>query len=204
MSSRDKINQTLVVYNKIAKKYSDRWINDTTMNEQLLKFINHLGNKKKVLDVGCGTGRDVKFLKDQGIEAMGIDISPEMIEISKKIVKNGHFIVKDMLEMNFEPETFNGIWACASVMHLPKVFLDKILSDFNRILCKDGILYLSVQRGEGGKYVEDGRYFEYYQIDEITEHLKLNGFNIIEILSNLSTKNTFNQPITIKWIIYTA
>lgn len=204
MSVREEIFKTLDVYNNIANAYSDRWINDTSMNDQLLKFINHLVDGKKVLDVGSGTGRDVKYFKKQGVDALGIDISPEMVKISKKNVVDGQFIVMDMLEMNFDPETFNGIWACASVMHLPKLYFDQVLKNFNKLLTTNGILYLSVQRGEGSEYVEDGRYFEYFQPNEVIEYLKINGFQVIESLSNFSTKNTFNKPKTIEWINFYA
>jgi len=199
------IENTTNTYNKIAHTYSQCWLKNSGMENCLNKFINELPQRSNVIDIGCGVGRDVKYLIEQGINTIGIDLSVEMLNEAKKIVPLAKFYEMDMRNIEFSENSFNGIWACASVLHMPKFFISHILDEFYRILKKGGILFLSMQEGDVEEFHEpEGRFFTYYKKDELTDILIQNKFDIFDVNSKESGKNTFNKQLITKWINFFA
>lgn len=192
---KDETEVTKETYNKVAKRYDSA--DYKVMEDVLRKFINYLGEngrKKLILDAGCGTGRDVKYFLDRGLDIIGIDFSESIIEEAKRRVSNGDFKLMDMRNLGFPDNTFDGIWACASLLHLPKYEVKKVLVDFNRVLKPKGILFVLVREGKGEKMVEDKygpRFFAFYSLMELRELLEKNGFEIVEIFSK---KDRLGRP----------
>ncbi len=94
----------------------------------------------------------------------------------------------DMRKLEFKPETFNGLWACVSLLHIPKKECLKTLQGFNRVLKKNGLLYVSVKKGEGEKMIakdyfknNEKKFFAFYTENEITELTRKAGFKIISV-----------------------
>lgn len=196
----DIIDRTTSTYNKIAHTYSKCWLGDPVMKQSLDIFISALPPNSYVADIGCGVGRDVKYLLDHGINAIGVDISREMLKEAKIVIPNGIFYVMDMRALAISSNSLDGVWACASVLHMPKQFIDQIIDEFYRILRIDGILFLSMQESDVDELHEpEGRYFAYYKRDELISILCHHKFNIIEMTANVSNKNTFNKPVSSKW-----
>jgi ubiquinone/menaquinone biosynthesis C-methylase UbiE len=153
-----------------------------------------------ILDAGCGTGRDVRFFKDKGVRATGIDISFYMLIEAKIICPEGRFCVMDMNNLAFNDEMFDGVWACASVIHLPRSHLSETLREFHRVLKKQGILYLSMKQGVTEGYSEDGRFTAYYTDPMLSEALDANGFEMLNTDHNCAQKSTFSRSTPEKWI----
>lgn len=194
------IKSTIFTYNKIVNCYSECWSNDERMHNMLQKFLTLLPERSFVVDIGCGTGRDVKYLIDYGVDAIGIDLSIGMLKEAKRIIPVDKFIIMDMRTLGLPSEMFNGIWACASVIHIPKYQIEMVLKGFYRILKRDGILFLAMQEGENELFMPDGRFYAYYKREEIKRLLQKYNFQIIDFESNESQKNTFNGSKVIKWI----
>ncbi|MFH0889840.1 MAG: class I SAM-dependent methyltransferase [Candidatus Aenigmatarchaeota archaeon] len=175
-------------YDKSASLWAD---NHWTHNQEkdlglipiLKKFVEIIGNRGSVLDAGCGPGRDTKFLLECGIKTIGIDFSDGMLEEAKKRVPNGDFRKMDMRVLDFEDNAFEGVWACASLLHFPKNEISKSLKEFGRVLKPNGILCALVKEGtgEGIETEKYGpRFFAYYQKEEFENKVKESGFEVVD------------------------
>ena len=180
---KDYLKKTIETYNKIAKIYSD-YTFGLVLQYHLNEFISLLPKKARILDAGCGSGRDVTYLTDYGFDVIGIDISDGLLEEAKKRAK-GEFKKMDITDMKFKDGEFDGIWSCATLLHLKKEDIPKVLKDFNKILKKDGVLFINVKEGVGEEirkkkeYNDLPRLFVYYSISEILNLVKEAGFEVI-------------------------
>ena len=154
------------------------------------KFISLLKKNSLILDLGCGPGRDAKIFAGRGFKVIGVDLSESMIKAAKERVKNAEFRVMDMLKLDFKDNYFDGIWASASFVHIPKRGIPKALKEARRVLKEKGIFYLSVKEGKGEVLEPDRRYggvekfWSFFKQEEIKEMLKKTGFDIIETYIN--------------------
>ena len=112
---------------KITKKYYNQnaatWvIKQSNLNYCLLDFKEYqeLLPRGKVLDLGCGTGRDASLFLPAGYDYTGIDLSDGMVFEAKKLFSKGKFMVMDLSNLEFDDELFDGIWSFAAYLHLPK------------------------------------------------------------------------------------
>jgi len=181
---REKFKIAIRTYNKIAKIYS-KFTFHKLSQYQLNKFISMLPKKAKVLDAGCGSGRDAGYFKEYGLDVTAIDAAEKMVEEAKKNVKGIKFKKMDMTKTDFKDNTFDGIWSAASLVHNDKKNIPKILGELKRVLKDEGVLYISVKEGDGEeikkeeKYNNEPRPFVYYTLPEIEDMVKQAGFQIL-------------------------
>ena len=119
-------------------------------------FLAMLPETGTILDAGCGSGRDSKIFLDRGYSVTAIDASEKMVEATANLTG----LVARRLQfqqMEFDNK-FDGIWACASLLHVPRAEIDTILNAFARALRPNGVCYLSFKEGDGER-VQDGRLF---------------------------------------------
>ena len=109
------------------------------------------------MDLGCGSGRDVKWFRDHGYHAYGLDASEKLARIACE--KLGIPVEVGFIEEWIAEETFDGIWCCASLVHLDDNRIDQFLSNLRYNLKKGGALFISVKENIDSGVVEDGRYF---------------------------------------------
>jgi len=183
-SIKQQLQEAIQAYDKIAKIYADNHYGKL-LQYQLNTFISLL-NGKRILDTGCGMGRDVEYFLDEGYDARGIDLSEGMLEEAQQRVPQGSFEKMDMRETSFATESFHGIWCMASLADIPREEAPLVLKEFHRILRKKGILYLAVKHGEGQEIKKKEKYnglpriYVYYQKAELEKLLKEQGFTIYE------------------------
>lgn len=185
MKNEDLIETTIISYDEVAEEYS-RFHSKESFENRLDTFINILSDNGLVLDVGCGCGRDTKYLLDRGIDTIGIDLSLGMIDQAKKYVPNAKFLQMDMRKLEFEESSFDGILAMASVLHIPKAQMPELLAEFRRVLRDNGLLYITVMIGTGEKFVEKSaavpgmgpRFFAFYNEKELRNILIQTGYEI--------------------------
>lgn len=181
---KEKLKLAIKTYNKIAKIYS-KYTFHKISQYQLNKFISMLPKEAKVLDAGCGSGRDAQYFKDYKLDVIGIDAAEKMVEEAKKNVKGVKFKHMNMMDMNFKDKSFDGIWAAASLLNNERADLPKILGELKRVLKDEGSFYVSVKEGEGEEIVKDEKYNNeprpvvYYKQVEIEEELKKAGFKVV-------------------------
>lgn len=188
---KDKLKQIIETYNKIAKQYA-QYTETELMQYQLSKFASVLPGKK-VLDAGCGAGRDVAYLSEDGLDVIGIDISEGILEEAKKRYPKLKFKPMDFSNMKFKDKSFDGIWCMAGLIHTDRNDIPKVLKEFSRVLNENGILYIAVVEGTGEqeikkeKYANEPRTYVYFKQDEIEKYLTDAGFQIMD--SEVSDSN---------------
>lgn len=121
------------------------------------------------MDAGCGSGRDSLFLKSKGFQVTAFDASEQMVKLSSKLLG------QEVLLMSFEnlqlPEQYDGIWACASLLHVKRSKLPGVLAKLAEHLKPSGVFYLSFKYGDEEVW-KGGRYFNYLHRQSFQEILK--------------------------------
>lgn len=167
---------TIAYYNINAQSFYDRTIN-ADLSHFHTKFLDFLPEKAHVLDAGCGSGRDAKYFQSQGYNVTAFDASEEMVRLSTKET-NQPTLHLHFQDLTFK-EVFDGVWANASLLHVPYLETKKIYTNIYNALKPGGIFYASYKYGERHMSVE-GR--EFYNMTEATILPYLEGlFEIIEI-----------------------
>lgn len=148
-------DKTLEYYEKHAEDfYRDTVYADVTELYQL--FLDKLPSKARILDLGCGSGRDSKHFKELGYEVTAMDGSPELCRLASLNIGQ-QVVCKTFAEIN-DQNAFDGIWACASLLHVPAEELKAVLEQLKKALVPKGILYASFKYGNSERN-KDGRYF---------------------------------------------
>lgn len=169
--------ETINYYNKNAKEFADRTVN-TDMGFCQNKFISLLDKGAYILDAGCGSGRDSKFFIGKGFNVIAIDASSEMCLLASRYTGLKVECIR-FGEMEFNNK-FDGIWACASLLHIEKKELPYILCRFNKALKPGGIVYASFKYGNKEEH-RLGRFFSDYNTDEVKKTFLSGGlFELVE------------------------
>ena len=146
---------TLGYYEENAQKFSDATAN-VEFSAMQERFEAYLAPGAKILDFGCGSGRDAKRFIDDGFDVVATDGSPEMCKLAEKLI--GRPVRNELFSELDEVAVYDGIWACSSILHLPKPELKCVLAKMERALKPGAIAYTSFKLGtfEG---MRNGRYF---------------------------------------------
>ncbi len=170
-------------YNQIAAIYQSANQNRGMIADQLEKFIVSLPNKPRVLDLGCGPGFDTFAMRKNGLQAIGFDLAMEMLRIGHE--KYAVPLVQADL-FHIPVSRVDGVWACASLLHLNRADMPAALKEIARVLTPDGIFYLSLKWGKGSDWKEKSyrekapRYFTYWLPETIDPLLSAAGFTIYD------------------------
>jgi ubiquinone/menaquinone biosynthesis C-methylase UbiE len=195
------------VYDKIAEEYYKNKKGLYPKND-LEKFLYYLSQGSSILDLGCGPGQASKIFCERKYLVTGLDFSEEMIKIGKKEIPNAKFILEDIRNLNkvFRNEMFEGAWACASLLHIPKKDIPSVFNQVYNVLKNQGVFYVSVKEGEGEKDLTDERYdnikrhFSYFKKEEIISLLKESKFRPIYFSSNRRDYSKDPEHIWINFI----
>lgn len=193
------IKKTISFYDLNTEEYFSKTLNLGDIF-WIKKFISYLPDDAKILDLGCGFGRDSRIFSSNKFDTYGIDLSSKMIEKAKEFSPKTKFFVMDMLKLKFDDNFFDGVWGSASLLHLNKKDADLTILEIKRVLKNNGFLYLNLKEGFGEKNIIDERYkgvekfYSYYQEKEIREKLDKNNFEVIDLVienkPNEAYKNT--------------
>ena len=149
------MDDTLQYYNQHAKAYVDS-TRDVEFSQTQERFLQYLEPGARILDFGCGSGRDTKYFRNRGFQVEAVDGSAEFVRIASEYT--GINVRRMLFQDLDEVERYDGIWACSSILHLPCAELEVVLGKMARALRRRGIVYTSFKYGteEGGR---SGRYF---------------------------------------------
>jgi SAM-dependent methyltransferase len=140
------------------------------------EFLPLVPTGGKILDAGCGSGRDSVYFKQQGFSVTAFDASGEAAQIASRAIGQP---VNVMTFLDVKSiEEFDGIWACASLLHVPQTQMDEALSCLSRSLKVGGVIYVSFKYGEC-EGERSGRFFNDYDETKPTtllnKHPELNS-----------------------------
>lgn len=172
------MNSTIQYYNEHAEEYFKETI-DINIEDFRKKFISLLPKNAKIIDIGCGSGRDVKAFSEMGYNAIGLDIAENLSATAKQHL-NIDIIYENMINWK-SSEPFDGMWCCGSLLHLHDDELQSFLQNLKYNLKQDGIIFISVKEGIPTGTNKDGRYFHNYTQNEICDILNKAGLEIIDI-----------------------
>ncbi len=173
----DMTDQTLNYYNEKSELFT----NDTAeleFSDIQDSFLKYLEKGSLILDFGCGSGRDSRYFLKRGYQVEAVDGSHEMVKIASKLTGLN---VKQMLfnELD-EYEKYDGIFACASILHVPYTELSDIFRRLKKAVKKNGFIYVSFKYGEYEGY-RNGRYFTDLNEERFQNILnEVQGLSIIE------------------------
>ena len=162
------MDKTLNYYNENAQSFASGTVS-VEFTEMQDRFLEKLDPGAYILDFGCGAGRDTKYFLSQGYRVDAIDGSEQLCRIASD---HTGIKVRQILFQELEAnEKYDGIWACASILHLPKKELKEVLKKMLTALKTDGWIYTSFKYGEyeGNR---NGRYFTDFTIDTFTDFVQ--------------------------------
>ncbi len=146
---------TLKYYQDNAQTFFDGTVN-VDMSSLYDTFTKHLAPGARVLDAGCGSGRDAKAFKEMGYQVEAFDASTAMVELARE--HTGLPVqVKAFADVE-RKEEFDGIWCCASLLHVPSLELPGVMRRLADALKPGGVWYVSFKYGVAEREV-DGRMF---------------------------------------------
>ena len=166
MSQQD----TIAFYNQNAQFFIKQTL-DVDMSAIYNIFLTKLTNNcisyngeifPKILDLGCGSGRDSLFFSKLGFDVVAIDGSTNIINITKNIHDQSNITWENLsfddVINHYERYSFTGIWACASLLHIPYIELPVLINQLLALLNTHGVFYASFKYGNNER-VKDGRFF---------------------------------------------
>ncbi len=171
------MNNTLDYYDNNAQKFVSGTL-DVEFTETQDKFLSYLPESGMILDFGCGSGRDTRYFLSNGYKVDAVDGSETLCKIA---AENTGIKVRQMLFSQLdEHEKYDGIWACASVLHLTKDELRTVLNKMIRAVKPNGYIYISFKYGEFEGYRAE-RYFTDFTENTFSSFLTaFSGIMLIE------------------------
>lgn len=183
IESREKEKRTLSYYDENAAAFCEGTRN-ADMSEMRGRFLQYLKPGTLILDAGCGSGRDSKFFMESGYRVVAIDGSEKICRLASKYL--GQEVQCRRFEEIDEKEVYDGIWACASLLHVSYKLLPKVIAKLVDSLVDGGVLYASFKYGEeereaGGRYFTDLREEGWKKVlEEAEEEMKESRLETVE------------------------
>ena len=176
-------DKTIAYYNSHTKEFTERTV-EADMSFCQEKFLKLLPPGAVILDAGCGSGRDSRFFLNHGMQIQAIDASVEICRQASA------YIGQPVKCMRFDEldcsQMFDGIWACASLLHVEKKALPGILQKFHRALKTKGVFYASFKYGDGEEERLE-RFFSDYRLEEIEQVFLQDG--LFELVESFETED---------------
>ncbi|HLD31771.1 MAG TPA: class I SAM-dependent methyltransferase [Patescibacteria group bacterium] len=204
MPDKSAVARTIQTYEQTAANYHKTHFDINEIKDIADFFIQNLKGQK-ILDIGCGPGRDVKYFAEQNLKVIGIDLTANFVKIASQNVSNAKFIQTDMRKLDFQDSSFDGIWACASFFHIPKKDAKNALLGFRRVLKSSGLMFISIKAGTGEGSIqkeEDGgrtKFYALYTEDEFKNLIESCDFKILNMIIK-KEKDIDNVQIENTWI----
>jgi SAM-dependent methyltransferase len=167
---------TLAHYNQHAESFWEG-TRDHDVSQNRNALLDHLigPGPFRILDFGCGPGRDLRAFKDLGHEAIGLDGAERFVELARRY-SDCDVWHQDFLGLDLPPEYFHGVFANASLFHVPSRELPRILKELWATLKPGGVLFSSNPRGDNEEGWSGERYGVYYNYESWREIVTVAGF----------------------------
>ena len=186
----ESVASTIATYERVAPEYRERHADRSVVAGAVETFLDALDETdgERVLDVGCGPGWESATFRERGLDVTAIDLSRAFLDTTGEVAPGVARARMDMRMLGFAEDPFDGLWSCASLLHVPRADADDTLGEFRRVLRPDGVLFCAVARGEGVRTSEseaygerDKRRFTLYTPDELRERAIAAGFVVEEL-----------------------
>jgi SAM-dependent methyltransferase len=173
---------TIAEYQATAERFRDgTWAHDVSQNRQALVAAMPC-NPGRILDFGCGPGRDLVAFRAAGHEVIGLDATPAFVEMAQR-ASGCEVWQQNFLNLDLPEQFFDGIFANASLLHVPQAQMTRILGDLQRSLVPHGAIVMSLARGYGEGFIDrptGQRYTSYWEYATIAPLITQAGLSIVE------------------------
>ena len=146
----------------------------------LRSLRSDFGSRPRVLDLGSGPSGDAWRLTDAGASVICLDASFQMLKQGQQRSAPAWATCGDIIDTPFASGSFRGVWACASLVHIPRAAMHAALAEIRRILADGGWLYFALRRGDGDRHANShtgaARLFSYFADNELRRALITTGF----------------------------
>ncbi|MFW6297603.1 MAG: class I SAM-dependent methyltransferase [Desulfosalsimonas sp.] len=182
-------------YHQHAEEYFQRTV-AIDPSSFLTDFVRLLPPRATILDLGCGSGRDLRWLRQQGFAGTGLEQSPALARLAAEH-SGCPVITGDFETFDFSQSSFDALLASGSLVHTPHQRLPGIISRAARTLPPAGIFYISLKQGRGHRTDALGRPFYYWQDPDLRALFARIGLNILNFATSNSALNSSDQ-----WLAY--
>ena len=190
MNQRPRPDGLRDTYDRIAADWAKDHEGDTWWRDGTATFASLLPQAARVLDAGCGSGQKARFFQDRGFRVLGIDFSEKLLEIARQTATASDFRLLDLRDIRTLPEQFDGVFAQASLLHIPKTETFSVIEGMVSRLLPQGLLYIAVKTQRPGHPEEEmvtendygydyERFFSYYTLDEMRGHVDRLGLSLV-------------------------
>ncbi len=201
-STTQLVLQTIDAYERSAKECVARWSKRRHRRPPLLaEWLTHLPADARLLDLGCGGGQDADDLDRRGYRVVGVDRTSALLLAGRRRYRSLPLVRADLRSLPFQAMAFDGLWAAASLMHLPKPDARRILADLCKLVRPGGLFAATVTYGMKSRLVTDGwvpgRYFARWRKDELARAVRRAGWEIVslQVVSNQERKGRWINVI---------
>jgi SAM-dependent methyltransferase len=153
--TRTSVPSTISYYNRNSESFIESTL-EVDVSELYSPFLKSVPRNGRILDLGCGSGRDTRYFVENSYDVVAVDASSEMVAATRNVTS------ADVRQMRFDEivfrDEFDGIWACASLLHVPKEGLADILRLCVQALRPQGVIYVSFKYGTSEREA-GGRFF---------------------------------------------
>lgn len=199
--------QTLASYEKIAAERAKHRSNAMWWNTAYY-YLTTFVPAGYILDIGCAHGRDALLFKQINTHRyIGIDISSAMLALARVHAPQSIFIRMNMRAMAFQSKSFDGFWAAASLLHIPKYNISSVLAEIRRVMKPGAVGFIALKEGDSEEMVigtvrGDNRFYAFYRFQEFKRILTDNGFEVIMASRDLREYNS--QKPHSAWLTFFA
>lgn len=171
-------------YEKNHQQYFDSTVNidPSSFLEPLIKYLKP---QATILDIGCGSGRDLLWFTKRGFRTTGFEHAPSLAQLARKHTKCP-VIEGDFCSYNFKNLKFSALVFVGSLVHLPKVSLPSILKSTCQALDINGIILITLKEGKGNYRTSDGRTFTLWLKKDIEKIFTENNLQILDFSRQVS------------------
>lgn len=164
-------------YDRDAARRSQRELPDWKVRErELFKEMLAREERRALLELGAGAGKDGRYFADAGLDVTCIDLSPEMVRLCREAGLRAQ--VMEFYKLEFADGQFEAVYALNCLLHVPKAELDRVLAEIARVLMPGGLMYMGVYGGDDFEglwdddWCEPKRFFSFYTDEGIQEAVR--------------------------------
>jgi SAM-dependent methyltransferase len=182
----DPVARTRATYDEVAGAFARAATTPWPELDRLMSaFLGRLPERARVLDAGCGPGRDTLLLRGRGARVVGVDLSFGMLR-SQSL---SGAVQGDMRALPVADAAVDGVWCQAALLHIPRADVPAVLAGFARVARTGGALHLAVSEGDGedwesaGRYGSDSpRWYVHHRIEPLRDMLTTAGWHVVDIM----------------------
>ncbi len=171
---------TIAYYDRFARAFWDG-TRHHDVSQNYAAFLNAIESEPpySILDLGCGPGRDLSHFRSLGHEAVGLDGSQQFVAMAQAY-SGCEVLHQNLLAMRLPESSFDGIFANASLFHVPRQELPRVLLELFKTLKPRGVLFSSNPRGNNEEGLSDGRYACFFDLDTWRDYVTAAGFDELD------------------------